>query len=308
MTSHSQVEVRDTFVVSGGAPLAVRVHRRAGAGSERPPTVVVTGSWLTVKEQMADLYASRLAAQGLTAVTFDPAGFGASGGVLRQTESPVGKMRDLAAVVDHLATLSFVDSSRCGVLAVCASAQYTLGALARGLPVASFVSVAGWYHDTASVAPFYGGVDGVEDKLARASRAAAHFARTGELTMVPAYGPGDPTAGMSMELDYYADPARGAVEAWDNRMSEMSWSHWLTFDAFAALPQVRVPTLIVHGDDAVLPDNARRVGKALGDAATMVWTEGAQTDFYDRPAQVDLAVGAAVDHFAATMPPSGGAS
>ena len=307
MTRQENVQARDVVVSGDGVPLAVRVHRLAGPASERRPAVVVTGSWLTVKEQMADLYAARLAARGFTAVTFDPAGFGASGGALRQTELPVGKMRDLAAVVDHLASSSLVDPARIGVLAVCASAQYALGALARGLPVASFVGVAGWFHDAASVAPFYGGAEGVEEKLDRASRAAARFARTGELTMVPAYGPGDPTAGMSMELDYYADPDRGAVDAWDNRMSEMTWAHWLTFDAFAALPRVRVPTLLVHSEDAVLPDNVRRVADGLGAAASTVWAEGAQTDFYDRPAQVDRAVDAAVDHFAASMP-AGGAS
>jgi fermentation-respiration switch protein FrsA (DUF1100 family) len=33
--------------------------------------VVVTGSWTTVKEQMPDLYAAKLAKQGFVALTFD---------------------------------------------------------------------------------------------------------------------------------------------------------------------------------------------------------------------------------------------
>jgi hypothetical protein len=46
--------------------------------------VLVTGSWLTVKEQMPDAYPAVLAEPGFTAVTFDFAGFGQSGGDLRQ--------------------------------------------------------------------------------------------------------------------------------------------------------------------------------------------------------------------------------
>jgi hypothetical protein len=48
----------------------------------------VTGSWLTVKEQMPHTYASRLAALGCTAFTFDFTGFGQSGGAARQLEHP----------------------------------------------------------------------------------------------------------------------------------------------------------------------------------------------------------------------------
>jgi uncharacterized protein len=132
----------DTVVPDGDLPLSVRLHR--AAGDPRPaPAILVTGSWLTVKEQMPDLYARRLAQRGFTAITFDFAGFGSSGGGLRQAELPVSKMRNLFAVVDWVRTLSAVDADRIGLLGVCASAQYGLGAMARGLSVASFVSVAG---------------------------------------------------------------------------------------------------------------------------------------------------------------------
>lgn len=234
-------DLLQTFVPDGDVPLAVRIHRPPGAGTNRQPAVVVMGSWLTVKEQMADTYAAALAEQGFTAVTFDFAGFGASGGVLRQAEIPVRKIRNLAAVVDFMRTLSVVDPGKLAVLAVCASAQYALGALARGLPVGSFVSVAGWFHDLATVAPFYGGGDGVAERLRRSTIASRTFAESGDLSLVPAYGPGDDTAGMSMEMDYYASPERGNVPQWRNEMSEMSWAHWLQYDAFAAAEGVRVP-------------------------------------------------------------------
>jgi hypothetical protein len=44
--------------------------------SERAPGVVVTGSWLNVKEQMASIWALSLADRALNAFVFDFAGWG----------------------------------------------------------------------------------------------------------------------------------------------------------------------------------------------------------------------------------------
>ncbi|MEU4620247.1 dienelactone hydrolase family protein [Actinoplanes sp. NPDC023801] len=293
------VQVHDTVIVSDGVPLAARIHRRADAGAGPQPGVVVAGSWLTVKEQMPDLYAARFAEQGWTAVTFDFAGFGASRAEPAQTELPYRKMGDLAAVVRALRGSSWIDADRLGVVGVCAGAQFVLGAVAAGLPVRAFAAVAGWFHDLETVAPFYGGAEGVAQRLATARHAARTYSETGRLLTVPAYAAGDPDAAMSLEMDYYANPERGAVPEWRNEMSVLTWHPWLTFNAFAHLPAVTTPTLLVHSDDAVLPDNVRRVAAGLGRHATTMWAEGAQTDFYDQPDQVDAAVAAVVDHFTA---------
>src|SRR5262249_55326197 len=55
---------------SAGHSLAGRVYRNVDNLVDPQPTVVLTGSWLTVKEQMAHTYAVKLAEQGLTAFTF----------------------------------------------------------------------------------------------------------------------------------------------------------------------------------------------------------------------------------------------
>jgi dienelactone hydrolase len=61
-------------IANGTVPLAVHLHRGTPDPLESQPAVIVMGSWLTVKEQMADGYAARLADRGYTAVTFDFAG------------------------------------------------------------------------------------------------------------------------------------------------------------------------------------------------------------------------------------------
>jgi uncharacterized protein len=280
---------------SGGVPLVGRMHRHPAAGDERQPAVVVTGSWLTVKEQMPDRYAAALAERGYTALTFDFAGFGQSGGEPRQLESPTRKIADLAAAVAYAQSLSLVRPGPPAVLAVCASAQYALAAAARGVPMAAFCSVAGWFHDLPSATPLYGGEDGVAERLRRADDALERYLAGGEVVTVPAYDPDDERAGMPMPLDYYADADRGRVPAWRNEMAEMSWRPWLTFDGLAAAATATVPTHFVHGDGAVLPDNVRAVADRMGAGTT--WLDGEQVDFYDRPAQVAAAVAAAEAHF-----------
>ena len=286
---------------SGDVPLAGRMHRMTEDPSEPQPGVLVTGSWLTVKEQMAGRYAAALAERGYTAFTFDFAGFGRSGGAPRQLEAPTRKIADLAAVAEYVSTLSSVRPGGIGQLAVCASAQYAVAALARGARISSLVSVAGWFHDLPSVTPVYGGPEGVALRFDRAAAALDRYLDTGEVVTVPAYGPGDDRAGMPVPLDYYGDPARGAIPAWRNEMAEMSWSHWLTFDGLSSSAAVSAPMLFVHGDECVLPDNVRAVaGRARG-PVDLVWKDGTQIDFYDRSAQVDAAVEAADDHFRRTL-------
>ena len=286
---------------SGDVPLSARVHRSTDDLLERQPAVLVTGSWLTVKEQMADHYARALAERGYTAFTFDFAGFGASGGRPRQAEIPARKIADITEAARQVASLSFIQPGAVGHLAICASAQYALAAIAAGAPIASFASVAGWYHDTASVAPFYGGREGVAQRIDRARSALDEYVRTGNTRTVPAYERGNDRAGMFFETEYYASPDRGAVSAWTNEMAELSWLNWLSFDGLSAAPRVSVPTLFVHSDGCVLPNNVKALIDQLAGPTELVWAEGSQTDFYDQPDQVSLAVDAVDKHFRKTL-------
>jgi uncharacterized protein len=284
-----------------GASLVGRVHRNIDDLVTPQPAVVVTGSWLTVKEQMARTYALRLAEQGLTAFTFDFTGFGQSGGSPRQLELPARKIGDIAAAADFLSTMSFVREGGVGHVGICASAQYALAAIARGARIRSFVSIAGWYHDAESVASFYGGADGARMRIGRAREALETWAKSGDVIMVPAYRPDDDRAGMFFELDYYANPRRGAVPEWKNEMAEMSWLFWLTFDGVRSADEVNAPTLMVHSNGCVFPEYAKAVHAALRGPKQIEWTEGNQIDFYDQEDQVTNAVSLAVSHFRGTL-------
>src|SRR5882724_4856163 len=299
MTAARTLEV---MFFSGGASLAGRFILPADAKLTQPrPCIIATGSWLTVKEQMAQLYAKRLARRGFATFIFDFAGFGQSGGAPRQLEHPVRKIADMIAAVEFVRTMSFVDADAVAYLGICASAQYAMAAVARGAKLRALASVAGWFHDAASVAPFYGGDDGVAMRLARANAAALIFAATGSTPVVPAYAEGDDRAGMFIPLEYYSSPARGAIPAWSNTMAEASWTYWLTFDGLRAASEVAIPAAFVHAEQAVFPDHIRAVAGAMRADVKQFWTEGDQIQFYDQPKQVTFAMDALTPWFVQTL-------
>jgi fermentation-respiration switch protein FrsA (DUF1100 family) len=267
----------------------------------RLPGILVTGSWTTVKEQMAGLYAQRLAQVGFVTLAFDFRHWGTSEGHPRQFESPEHKIRDLENAAVYLQSRPEVAADGVGALAICASAGYLAHAVTRGAPVRSVALVASWLHDARTLLALYGGDEGVTRRLNSANAAREQFERTGNTPYVRAYDPNDPDAAMFFPLDYYGSDTRGRVPEWTNRFAVMSWGDWLTFDGVVAAEAVSVPTLMVHSDGAVFPDNARRFFAALRGSKHLFWTVGTQTDFYDREPQVGLAVDVASAHFRRTL-------
>jgi dienelactone hydrolase len=126
----------------GNVRLAGQLLRNTERLDVRQPAVIVTGSWLTVQEQMPEVYPRRLAERGYAAFTFDVSGFGESAGEPRQAEIPDRKIAEIVAAADFLSTLSLVQPDSIAHVAFCASAQYALAAVARGSRITRFISVA----------------------------------------------------------------------------------------------------------------------------------------------------------------------
>ncbi|GAA3433312.1 alpha/beta hydrolase [Kutzneria kofuensis] len=268
---------------------------------ERGPAAVVAGSWTTVKEQMAGRYAAELAARGLTALAFDFRHYGESDGQPREFESPESKVADIVAAVDFLSNHPAVDADRIGALGVCAGAGYVCVAAARDERIRALALVAPWLHDAELVRAVYGGEDGVREKIEAGQRARVRWEETGQVEYVPAVSDTDPTAAMYGPIDYYLNAARGAIEQWPNRLATMSWPTWLTFDPISVAPQVDVPLLAVHSEDAAIPDGIRRFADKVSGPCELRWRSGTQFDFYDDDATVDDAVTAAAEHLSARL-------
>ena len=154
--------------------------------------------------------------------------------------------------------------------------------------------MAAWLHNAETVKPLYGGEEGVQLRIKQAKEAKRKFAETGVVDYIPTVSKTDKTAAMSGDFDYYLNPDRGAIHEWSaDKFAVMSWEDWLTFDPIPVAKNIQKPTLMVHADEAALPDNVKKFFADIPhDNKVLHWTEGAQLDFYDQPKQVSEAVGA----------------
>lgn len=265
------------------------------------PGIVVAGTWTSVKEQMADRYAERLAERGYAALSFDFSGFGGSEGAPRDVEDPARKVRDIHHALGFLAAHEAVDGDRLGALGICAGAMYMSDNAAGDARVRSLALVAPWLHDAAVCEDAYGGAEAVAERVKAGREARAHYEETGEVTYVPVVSATDERAAMPYDIDFYLNPARGGIPAWPNRFAVMAWADWLTYDAIALAPRIEQPTLLVHSEDAAIPDGARRFHAGLAGPKDILWTQGTQFDFYDSEPQVTVAVDTVAAHFARTL-------
>lgn len=81
-----------------------------------------------VKEQVAGLYAQRLAEQGYIAITADAAYQGASGGQPRSVDMPSHRIEDIHGMADFISRFPWVDTTRLGLLGICGGGGYSLAA------------------------------------------------------------------------------------------------------------------------------------------------------------------------------------
>jgi fermentation-respiration switch protein FrsA (DUF1100 family) len=81
-----------------------------------------------VKEQSADLYATKLAERGFVTLSIDLSFWGESEGKPRNAVLPEMYTEDFNAAVDYLGSQAFIDRERMGVLGVCGSGSFVINA------------------------------------------------------------------------------------------------------------------------------------------------------------------------------------
>lgn len=124
-----QVNIHPVTYQLNGIAISANVYTPVNFNPENSyPTVVVAHPNGGVKEQVAGLYAQRLAEQGYITIAADAAYQGASGGMPRNIDKPANRIEDIHGMADFISQYSGVDVSRLGVLGICGGGGYTLAA------------------------------------------------------------------------------------------------------------------------------------------------------------------------------------
>ncbi|HEX8015678.1 MAG TPA: alpha/beta hydrolase [Flavobacterium sp.] len=96
--------------------------------SKKYPALVIAHPNGGVKEQVAGLFAQRLAEQGFITITADAAYQGGSGGTPRYVDKPANRIEDIFSMADFISQFNGVNTARLGLLGICGGGGYSLKA------------------------------------------------------------------------------------------------------------------------------------------------------------------------------------
>ncbi len=124
-----KVNIHSVTYKLNGIDISANVYTPANYNpNNKFPAVVVAHPNGGVKEQVAGLYAQRLAEQGYITIAADAAYQGASGGLPRNVDKPANRIEDIRGMADFITQYAGVDADRLGLLGICGGGGYSLKA------------------------------------------------------------------------------------------------------------------------------------------------------------------------------------
>jgi len=279
--------------------------------SRKYPTVVVAHPNGGVKEQVAGLYAQRLAEQGYIAITADAAYQGASGGLPRSVDKPSHRIEDIHGMADYMSRFPWVDNARMGLLGICGGGGYSLAAAQTDK---RFKAVATISMFNSGRVRRNGYVDSqlqtIQQRLQQATDARAQEAAGGEVMYSGDANLSDEQIA-KLPFDLYR---QGYAYYWKTHAHPNSTFRYTTsslldlmrFDATDQMELINQPLLMIAGskaDSLYMSEDA--FAKATGTAdKELVLLDGAtHIDTYWVPRHVDAAVAKLTTFYARTLTP-----
>jgi fermentation-respiration switch protein FrsA (DUF1100 family) len=288
-----------------GVTLAGHLYRPAALPISTPvPGIVMCGPFSSVKEQTVPHYAERLADAGYLVLTFDPRGFGESGGEPRFHHDPNLVVADYAHALSYLRGLDEVATESIGAVGVCMGGGYAMSLAARDKRIKAVASVAGGY-DIGGTFQRLMGAEGFAAYQRTINDLVADAARSGQVAYMPtvsAEGLSEsvPVAAMPNPeaASYYLRTAAADAPRWSNTMTVGSLETFLTYNAVTHASLVDpTPLHIIHGtrDEFLLPEFAQAAYEAASGPKALTWIETHNhIELYDQDPYVSQAVGVLV--------------
>lgn len=305
-----KVNIHTVTYKLNGIDISANVYTPANySPSNKYPAVVVAHPNGGVKEQVAGLYAQRLAEQGYIAITADAAYQGASGGMPRNVDKPSNRIEDIHGMADFITRYDGVDANRLGLLGICGGGGYSLKAAQTDK---RFKAVSTLSMFNSGLVRRNGYMDSqvatIQERLQQASDARAQEAAGGKIVYAGDTKLTDEQiAKLPFELYRQGFEYYGKTHAHPNSTSKYTMSSLIdlmSFDAASNMDLINQPLLMIAGSKADSlymtksafegATNAKNKELFLIDGATHIET-------YWKPQYVNQAMGKLTQFFGKTL-------
>lgn len=273
------------------------------------PAVVVAHPNGGVKEQVAGLYAQRLAEQGYIAIAADAAYQGASGGMPRNVDKPANRIEDIHGMADFITRYAGVDADRLGLLGICGGGGYSLKAAQTDK---RFKAIATLSMFNSGLVRRNGYMDSqvstILERLKQASAARAQEAAGGEIIYAGDTKLTDEQiAKLPFDLYRQGFEYYGKSHAHPNSTFKYTMSSLLdlmNFDASSNMDLINQPLLMMAGSkaDSLYMTQSAFAGAANAKNKELFLIDGAtHIETYWKPLYVNQAMGKLTSFFATTL-------
>ncbi|ALG75479.1 alpha/beta hydrolase [Azospirillum thiophilum] len=277
--------------------------------NQKFPAIVVAHPNGGVKEQVAGLYAQRLAEQGYITITADAAYQGGSGGQPRSVDKPAFRIEDIHGMADFITRYPGVDAARLGVLGICGGGGYSLAAAKTDK---RFKSIATLSMFNSGRVRRNGYVDSqlatIQDRLQQASAARAQEAAggailySGDANLTDAQIAALPFDLYRQGYEYYwkthAHPGSTFKYTTSSLLDLMRW------DATDQIDLINTPLLMIAGskaDSLYMTEDAFSKATGTKDKELFKIDGATHIETYWVPKYVEVAMGKLAPFFARTL-------
>lgn len=293
-----------------GLGISANVYTPAGHDPQQAyPAVVVAHPNGGVKEQVAGLYAQRLAEHGYVTIAADAAYQGASEGQPQYVDKPAYRVEDIHGMADFITRFPGVDAGRLGVLGICGGGGYSLAAAQTDKRFAAIATLSMFNSGRVRRNGFQDSqVATIQERLQRASDARAREAVGGAVVYENDVQLTDEQiAELPFELYRQGLVYYGRTHAHPNSHAKYTTSSLLDLMRFDATDQIELidqPLLMVAGASAdTLYMTEQAIARAIGtqDKELFLIDGATHIETYWVPKHVDAAVQKMVEFFARTI-------